>query len=340
VRCIAWIPPHVPRICYMTPSHLWHDSLSFVTWNTLQHTATRCNTLQVIDRYHQRHGDPNLRTLLPHLQVTQKSVLQYVAVSCSELQRVAVCCRVLHLQVTQNSPISYQKKSVFYHCSTLYQRTLLTHPLTTGGCGIAHWNTLQHTATHCNTLQHTVTHCNTLQRIATHGKTLQHTATHINALQARTGVIAVASSQYRSTLQHTAMHCNTLHHTATSYSTWRESFAAASSSLLHIAPHCNALPLTATPYSTWRESVVAVSSSPITLCNTLQLIAADYIPLQYLAGTVCSCILCVPSCSSHDSQFFFGGHVCPFFSFPSTHHRNWRNHSQLHPLHFVIPLAR
>ena len=207
-----------------------------------------------------------------------------------------------------------------------------------------HWRlrdcTLEHTATHCNSLQHTATHCNTLQRIATHGKTLQHTATHINALQARTGVIAVASSQYRSTLQHTAMHCNTLHHTATSYSTWRESFAAASSSLLHIAPHCNALPLTATPYSTWRESVVAVSSSPITLCNTLQLIAADYIPLQYLAGTVCSCILCVPSCSSHDSQFFFDGHVCPFFSFPSTHHRSWRNHSQLHPLHFVIPLAR
>ena len=189
---------------------------------------------------------------------------------------------------------------------------------------VTHCNTLQQlpATTHCNnSRQHTATHCNTLQGIATHGKTLQHTATHINALQARTGVIAVASSQYRSTLQHTATHCNTLHHTAASYSTWRESFAAASSSLLHIAPHCNALPLPASPYSTWRESVVALSSSPIPLCNTLQL-AADYNPLQYLAGTVCSSILCVPSCSSHESQFFFDGHVCPFFSCPSTHHRS------------------
>jgi len=60
---------------------------------------------------------------------------------------------------------------------------------------VAHYNTLQHTATHCNTLQHTATHYNTLQHTATHCNTLtsvahQHAATHY------TTCIALQTSLY------------------------------------------------------------------------------------------------------------------------------------------------
>ena len=81
-----------------------------------------------------------------------------VQVFCSELQWVAVSCSVLQRQK---------------HCNTLQHTEMHdTH--------LAHQ---QHTATHCTTLQHTETHCTTLQHTAPHCTTLHHTAPHCNTLK-------------------------------------------------------------------------------------------------------------------------------------------------------------
>ena len=97
--------------------------------------------------------------VLQCVAVSLGCALQCVAVSCSELQRVAVCCSVLRSKHTSRAM-----------CEDV------------SSCYI----TLQHTATHCNTLQHTATHyktmqhtaCDTLRHTATHYKTMQHTAPH------------------------------------------------------------------------------------------------------------------------------------------------------------------
>ena len=59
-------------------------------WNTLQHAATHCNTLQHTGR-HMGSDDP-----LAHFnQLLLQGVLQCVAMCCSVLQRVAVYCSML-----------------------------------------------------------------------------------------------------------------------------------------------------------------------------------------------------------------------------------------------------
>jgi len=109
-------------------------------------------------------------------------------VCCSVLQCVAVCC-------------SQQRRGAKCHVRDMTSDALYEcdPPSYIVGydCACVHCNILEYTATHCNTLQHTAEHCNTLQHTATHCNTLQHTATHCN------------------TLLNTAAHCNTLQHTAT-----------------------------------------------------------------------------------------------------------------------------
>ena len=124
-----------------------------------------------------------------------------VAVFCSALQCVAVCCG----------------DSVLLVCALETVRD---------NCR----NTLQHTATHCNTLQHSATHCNTLQHTAAHCSTLEHTATHFNTLQ--------HTAKQCNTLQHTATHCNTLQHTATHYNTLQHT-ATHWNAQQRTATHCN-----------------------------------------------------------------------------------------------------
>ena len=209
------------------PSHLWHDSLSFVTWLPLINEMPpshlwheiRCNTLQVIDRYHQRHGDPNLQTILPHLQVTQKSVSQYVAVSCSELQCVAECCRVLQsVASTGNSKQSYilPKRNLYSTTAThcIKEPNWLTHsPLAVAGLHtVTHCNTLQQltATTHGNTLQHTATHCKALQHTVRLCNILQHTLTHCRRELESSQLHPLNTVAHCNTLQHTATHCITL----------------------------------------------------------------------------------------------------------------------------------
>ena len=136
------------------------------------------------------------------------SVLQSVAMYCSESQCVAVCCSMSHLP---SMSVVCQKQTATYcnsNCQSLgmghqaFMPSLHKKELSlklSFASKKRRCNTLPHTATHCNTLQHmhthpmhsetlTAKHCNTLQHTATHCNTLQRTATHCNAQQNNPGV--------------------------------------------------------------------------------------------------------------------------------------------------------
>jgi len=119
--------------------------------NSLQHSATLCNTPQ-------------------HTATHCK----HAATHCNPLHATGKGdCTVRYYEIVDNQPhIHYVDQVCFvglFYCNTL-QHTATRY-------------ILQHTATHCNTLQHTASSCNTLQRTGTHCNTLQHTATHCNTLQ-------------------------------------------------------------------------------------------------------------------------------------------------------------
>jgi len=138
-------------------------------------------------------------------------VLQCVAVCCSMLKHVGLCC------------------SVF----VLFVRDLIRTLQHTATCS----NTLQHTATHSrksshkeskhistnyNTLQHTATHCITIQyararvfNTLEHTAILQRAATQRNTLQCARKSPHTESTLCMDTCIYTATHDNTPHHTAT-----------------------------------------------------------------------------------------------------------------------------
>ena len=95
--------------------------------NTLQHTATHCNT-------HALACHPS--SFLKEIRLT----LYHTAPQCNTLQHAATHCNTHALM----SPSSFSRGG----CLTLH----LPAP---------HCTTLHHTAPHCNTLQHASTHCNT-----------------------------------------------------------------------------------------------------------------------------------------------------------------------------------
>jgi len=139
-----------------------------------------------------------------------------VAVCCSVLQCVAVCCKnfavccryvaVCCILSLSSPPMSGQQHTAT-HCSTLHHTaTHATHRITLQSTATdlvdilvnhvkpaTNCNKLQHTAAYCNILQHTLLvslllmsglqytaiHCNTLQQTATDCITLHHTAGHL-----------------------------------------------------------------------------------------------------------------------------------------------------------------
>jgi len=160
---------------------------------SLQHTATRCNTLQVIASH--------CNSL--QLTATHCNSLQLTATHCNTLQHI---CNALQQPTTDAKSAGKLSSDDFVkHCNTLQHTAthcnILQHAATTyHRCQISRkavirwlwWGrkeggsvqsvvwTRSVTATHYNTLQHTATHCNTLQHTATHGNARQHTATHWN----------------------------------------------------------------------------------------------------------------------------------------------------------------
>jgi len=154
--CIHVLLKHTGCACYM------HDM-------TLQHTASRCNTLDV------SYIDTLQHTATHHIKCkcnTLQHALQRFATLRNTLQHTGcVCC--MYDMTLQHAAT---------RCNTLHVPYLNT---------LQHCNTLQYSATRCNTLQHTTsavpsqptTHCNTLQHAATLCNTLQHSTTLCNTLQ-------------------------------------------------------------------------------------------------------------------------------------------------------------
>ena len=125
--------------------------------DTLQRTATCCNTLQ--------HTATHIQGLAVdwscHVTLTLlPDTLQHTATHCNTLQHTATHCNT-HTGARGRLELTDSLQHVATHCNTL-QHTYRGSRRT----GVAMWRlpccqTLQHTATHCNTLQHTATHCNT-----------------------------------------------------------------------------------------------------------------------------------------------------------------------------------
>jgi len=201
-----WLSVFVKRMSYCVCGD--DDSSSL-----LQHTTTRCNTLQwkwlsvFVKRMSYCVCDDN----------DSSSPLQHTTTRCNTLQHTAT-----HDYVSSRwrwlSALVTDWVISMTHCARKVGESLsswckwlsafVTHTCDSNhttqtrlGCRLERAarvldrKALQHTATHRNTLQHTATHYNTLHHTAKYCNTLQHTATHCN------------------TLQHTATHCNTLHHT-------------------------------------------------------------------------------------------------------------------------------
>ena len=148
-------------------------------YNTMQHTATLCDTLQ--------------QDLLHYYKIT----LQHTAIHCNATQHTATHCNTLQPTATHCNR-TYATNTVLrlLRGTSIHCKILQTHHNTLQRT-VTHRNTMQHTATLCNALQYTEMHCNTLQHTAAHCSTLQHTAAHCSTLQ--------------NTATHTATHCNTTH---------------------------------------------------------------------------------------------------------------------------------
>ena len=138
----------------------------------LQHTATRCKTLQHPAIPCNTHYN-TLKTSPIHThersggeQISDRNTF------CSTLQHTATHCNTL-----QHIETHFTLEYTALHCNINIIFTRTGDQETSGSV------TRPRTATHCNTLQHTATHCNALQHTATHCNTLQHTATHCNTLQ-------------------------------------------------------------------------------------------------------------------------------------------------------------
>jgi len=141
--------------------------------NTLQHTATHCNTLHVTDA-----GGVRARTKLPALQHLHCSTLQHSATHCNTLQQSAIHCNILQHSAT--------------HCNTLQHIATHCNAVTAAHCHCLQHNANNNTATHCTPFLvctqmqgeclHNATRCNTLH---TRCNALQHNATRCNTLHTR-----------------------------------------------------------------------------------------------------------------------------------------------------------
>ena len=162
--------------------------------NTLQHKATRYNTM---------HTNAHCNKL--HCTATQCFAVQHTAAHCNTLQRGTAiskytlqltarrCNTLQHTAALQHTANTLQRGktlsivskyaislllSVSVFCSLLQSVALtLSAPaqskfnrqqLTFYCIQVRHLYTLQHTATQCHALQITATHCNTLQTCTSH----------------------------------------------------------------------------------------------------------------------------------------------------------------------------
>jgi len=147
---------------------------------SLQHTATHCNTQQLVSHMtHMSHVAHTHTWVMAHVQVLSVahcSTLQHAVTRCNTLQHAATRCNTL-----QHAPAHSFRNT----CNTLHHTRRVGNETQLKNLVDADCNALQHTATHCNTsyrpvedytkLQnHDDVHCNAPQHTATHRNTLHH----------------------------------------------------------------------------------------------------------------------------------------------------------------------
>jgi len=238
--------------------------------NTLQHTATHCNTLQLA--FEKR---PAMPSDCPPGTRSHCNALQRAATRCDALQHTATNCN-LPLKSDLRCPRIVRLYTFAVCCSVLHVQRMFTckHSLQHN---VMHCQTLQHTATNWNSQQHAFEQqpaipldcrCNTLLRAATQCNTLSDTPTH-----------RIAS-------QHTAPHCNTLQHTATHSNmpckATCDAFRLRCSVLQCIAPCCTVLHRVAP------------------CCSVLQCVAVCCSVLHRVAPC-CAVLQCVAVCCVYSS---------------------------------------
>ena len=187
--------------------------------DTLQRTATHCNTL--------RHTATscNKPDTSIHSSNMHTDTLQCTSTHCDALQRIATHCHTL--QRTATHPIQWYTRTIYSLAHRITQQHTATHyiPRYVHQIGI-HTSTLRHTATHCNTphtsictpkrhshgsfvVQHPATHCNTLQHTAAHCNTIHDTAAHKKRFTCATHTQKDLAQRRVGT----ATHCNIPQHT-------------------------------------------------------------------------------------------------------------------------------
>jgi len=140
VTCV-WLWLSVSANSNSNRQHIWDMTHSYMTLqqtaidynelqpNTMQHTATHCNTLHT---------------------ATHCNTLQHTATHWNTLKHTATAIdpyltRLIHIW---HDPSMYAQSWIIHKCD-------ITHPLRVqveGNIDCKHCDTLQHTATHCNTL--------------------------------------------------------------------------------------------------------------------------------------------------------------------------------------------
>ena len=143
--------------------------------NTMQYTATHCNTLHTL-RHSATHCKFRVVGRRAHVCVHMYVCIHsHTVIYCNALERNATHCDTLlhiaNIGLLEEELMSFVKESLT-HCNT---------------------DTLQYTATRCNTLQHCAAHLNSwlleeellspVKESLTHCNTLQYTATQCNTLQ-------------------------------------------------------------------------------------------------------------------------------------------------------------
>jgi len=206
---------HICIYLYLYNIHTLFDLRPFLCshCNIVQHTSTRCNTLQ-----------------LPQHSATLCNTLQHIATHCNKLNHTCtssssrvfsskaaaarsfatasnsrVCqlhCSKLQLAATQCNTSTHCNTQTTVLSSRVYQLSSALQKLQ------------QHTATHCNTRIHfnTHTHKRNCLEFVHLSIVLHHTATHCCILPCT----YINTATYCNSLQLTATHCNSLHHAAAS----------------------------------------------------------------------------------------------------------------------------
>jgi len=165
-----------PRFFQRAPTSSY---VAFTHCNTLQHTATHCNTHRFFQHalkcFFVRLISKEPCILLKETYILAKTPCTLSTVSnfqnarthfyvvwttCNTLQHTAAFCNTLQLTVSI--------RTIALLCDAGYELRCYQMQRT-----VTHFNTLQHTATHCHTLQHTLTHYDALEHtFSTHTNTL------------------------------------------------------------------------------------------------------------------------------------------------------------------------